>query len=203
GEPLNEFLDNIALVADVDSITVDSDVVTLLTLHSAKGLEYPVVFMTGLEEGLLPHMRSFEEPDGMEEERRLMYVGLTRAMQRVYLSYAFRRLIYGDSTPGMPSRFLADIPPHLTEGMSAKLLQQHDQKRFLAETTWDREEPASEQRVVRKQMTPYADTKKVETRFKAGQKVRHSKFGDGIVVMSKPSGGGDEEVTVSFSDTKI
>ncbi len=202
-KPLNDFLEDIALVADVDSITSDSNVVTLLTLHSAKGLEYPVVFLTGLEEGLLPHMRSFEEPDGMEEERRLMYVGLTRAMQRVYLSYAFRRLIYGDSTPGMPSRFLADIPPHLTEGMSAKLLQQHDQKRFLAETTWDREASAPEQRVVRKQITPYADTKKVETRFKAGQKVRHSKFGDGIVVMSKPSGGGDEEVTVSFSDKKV
>ncbi len=202
GQPLNEFLEDIALVADVDAIKEDSNVVTLLTLHSAKGLEYPVVFLTGLEEGLLPHMRSFEEPDGMAEERRLMYVGITRAMQRVYLSFAFRRLIYGDSTPGMPSRFLGDIPTRLMEGMSTRLLQQRDQQRLLEETTWDRESsrPAT---AARKQIAPYPAAKKPDLRFKAGQKVRHSKFGDGIVIMSQPSGGGDEEVTVSFKDTKV
>jgi ATP-dependent DNA helicase UvrD/PcrA len=200
-QPLNEFLEDIALVADVDAIKEGSNVVTLLTLHSAKGLEYPVVFLTGLEEGLLPHIRSRDEPDGEAEERRLMYVGLTRAMQRVYLSYAFRRLIYGDSTPGMPSRFLADIPPRLMEGMSAKLLQHHDQRRFLEETTWERDEPAVSNRV-RRQLAPPA-AKKPDLRFKAGQKVRHSKFGDGIVINSQPSGGGDEEVVVSFSDKKV
>jgi ATP-dependent DNA helicase UvrD/PcrA len=202
GQPLGEFLEEIALVADVDAITSDSNVVTLLTLHSAKGLEYPIVFLTGVEEGLMPHIRSLDEPEGVEEERRLMYVGLTRAMQRVYLSYAFRRLIYGDSTPGTASRFLADIPPHLTEGMSARLLQHRDQRHFLEETTWEREEPR-QTGLVRKQVTPYPGVNKADLRYKAGQKVRHSKFGDGIVVMSKPGGGGDEEVTVSFKDTKV
>ncbi|MCX7681513.1 MAG: UvrD-helicase domain-containing protein [Anaerolineae bacterium] len=112
---LTEFLADVALVSDVDGLIGEVNAVTLLTLHSAKGLEFPVVFITGLEEGLLPHSRSLESPEQMAEERRLMYVGLTRAKDRLFLTYTFRRSQYnGDLS--VPSRFLADIPGELVSG---------------------------------------------------------------------------------------
>ena len=198
-ETLNEFLEDIALVADIDTVKDDYNAITLLTLHSAKGLEYPVVFITGLEEGLLPHFRSLDEPDGMAEERRLLYVGLTRAMQRVFLSYAFRRLIYGESAPSIPSRFLADIPASLTDGMSARITQQSSYQQFLDETTWDRPEPISERaRDIRAKIAPPPGSGK-KLKYKSGQRVRHAKFGEGMVIESQAKSG-DEEVTVSFSN---
>ncbi|MGC9332700.1 MAG: 3'-5' exonuclease, partial [Anaerolineae bacterium] len=107
---LAEFLIDVALVSDVDNLSADVEAPTLLTLHSAKGLEFPVVFITGLEEGLLPHSRSLDEPEELAEERRLAYVGLTRARDRLFLTYAFRRSRYGSSEATVPSRFLDDIP---------------------------------------------------------------------------------------------
>ncbi len=203
GIPLSEFLEEIALVADVDSLAADMNAVTLLTLHAAKGLEYPYVFLTGLEEGILPHMRSFDEPDGMAEERRLFYVGITRAMQRVYLTYAFRRMTYGESSPGVPSRFLRDIPSALTEGMSARLMKDHDKRSYLEETTWDKpslssgNEAPKARSLLSPPPTPKAPPAKDKLKYRTGQNVRHAKFGEGIVIESKRSGG-DEEVTVSF-----
>jgi DNA helicase-2/ATP-dependent DNA helicase PcrA len=199
-------LEEIALVADVDTLADEMNAVTLLTLHSAKGLEYPYVFLTGLEEGILPHMRSFEEPDGMAEERRLFYVGITRAMQRVYLTYAFRRMTYGESSPGIPSRFLRDIPAELTEGMSARLMKDRDTRSYIEETTWDR--PSIPARLDTPQSrlspppTPKAPPPKENLKYRTGQNVHHAKFGDGVVIESKRSGG-DEEVTVSFRTVGI
>ena len=102
-----------SLVADVDSMEDRADAITLITLHQAKGLEFPVVFMVGMEEGLLPHSRSVDDPTQLEEERRLCYVGVTRAKERLYLLRAFRRGFRGGSEPGTPSRFLLDIPQEL------------------------------------------------------------------------------------------
>ncbi len=113
---LTNFLEGVALVSDVDNLEEETNVPVLLTLHMAKGLEFPVVFIVGLEEGILPHIRSYDDPEEMEEERRLCYVGITRAKERVYLVYAFRRTLFGDSEVREPSRFLEDIPPHLIEG---------------------------------------------------------------------------------------
>jgi len=110
------FLEGVALVSDVDGLDATVDAVTLITLHQAKGLEFPVVFIVGMEEGILPHRRSFDDPEQMEEERRLCYVGVTRAKQRVYLVRAFRRSLMGSSTVNSPSRFLSDIPSHLVVG---------------------------------------------------------------------------------------
>ncbi|HET7375451.1 MAG TPA: 3'-5' exonuclease, partial [Anaerolineae bacterium] len=112
-DPLAEFLEDVSLVADVDALKDQTDAPTLMTLHSAKGLEFPVVFITGLEEGLLPHARSLEDPDQLEEERRLCYVGITRAKEQVLLSYAFRRTMWGSDDVSTPSRFLNDIPKKL------------------------------------------------------------------------------------------
>jgi len=114
-ESLETFLENVALVSDVDNYDQKFEAVTLMTLHNAKGLEFPVVFMVGLEEGLFPHARSMMEPMEMEEERRLCYVGMTRAQKRLYLSYAQTRMIYGGLQSNQPSRFLSDIPEELTE----------------------------------------------------------------------------------------
>ena len=110
---LQEYLEQVALVTDLDSYDSSFDRVTLMTLHAAKGLEFPVVFMTGMEEGLFPHSRVGEHKDDLEEERRLCYVGMTRAMHKLYLSHARRRRIYGDFQYNPPSRFLAEIPAHL------------------------------------------------------------------------------------------
>ena len=114
---LNAFLESVSLVSDVDSMEEAPDALTLITLHQAKGLEYPVVFMVGMEDGLLPHARSMEEEAGIEEERRLCYVGMTRAKERLYLTRAFRRGFRGGTGPNLPSRFLLDIPRELVTGM--------------------------------------------------------------------------------------
>jgi DNA helicase-2/ATP-dependent DNA helicase PcrA len=108
---LDGFLEEVALVSDLDSADMSSDAVILMTLHSAKGLEFPVVFITGLEESILPHSRALYEPAEMEEERRLMYVGMTRARQELYLTYATERNLYGGRQHNPPSRFISDIGP--------------------------------------------------------------------------------------------
>ena len=112
-EGLSAFLESVSLVSDVDSMEEKPDLLTLITLHQAKGLEYPIVFMVGMEDGLLPHSRSMDEPASLEEERRLCYVGMTRAKDRLYLSRAFRRGFRGGTGPNSPSRFLLDIPRDL------------------------------------------------------------------------------------------
>lgn len=113
-ESVDEFLEQVSLVADVDSLDPDdTSSVVLMTLHSAKGLEFPVVFMVGLEEGVFPHQRAFDAPDELEEERRLAYVGLTRARQRLHLSHAMARTLYGGTQYNPPSRFLDEIPEEL------------------------------------------------------------------------------------------
>jgi DNA helicase-2/ATP-dependent DNA helicase PcrA len=183
---LAEFLIDVALVSDVDNLDADVDAPTLLTLHSAKGLEFPVVFITGLEDGLLPHSRSFDEPEEMAEERRLAYVGLTRAKDRLFLTYAFRRSRYGSSEATVPSRFLDDIPDELTSG-SWRAMRRSTRRR---ETTWER--PVSAQVVA-------AAAASSEPRFRAGQRVLHEAFGEGMVLESR-SRGDDQIVTVNFED---
>ena len=116
GEALTSFLEDVALVSDLDELNWQTDAVTLLTLHAAKGLEFETVFIVGMEEGICPHSRSMGDPEQMEEERRLCYVGVTRAKRNLYLLRTFRRTLYGVSDAREPSRFLADIPSRLVEG---------------------------------------------------------------------------------------
>ncbi|HYM49190.1 MAG TPA: UvrD-helicase domain-containing protein [Candidatus Limnocylindrales bacterium] len=115
GEGLQAFLEEVALMSDVDSLEDRPQGLTLITLHMVKGLEFPVVFMLGMEEGLFPHSRSLDSPTGLEEERRLAYVGMTRAKDRLYLFHAFRRHLWGNAQLNLPSRFLADLPPQLVD----------------------------------------------------------------------------------------
>ncbi len=113
---LELFLDQVALVSDLDGYEDDGDRVSLMTVHSAKGLEFPVVFLGGLEEGVFPHQASSRDPDGVEEERRLCYVGMTRAMEKLTISFAKERRRFGSTNFSVPSRFLREIPPHVLEG---------------------------------------------------------------------------------------
>src|SRR5206468_2486636 len=115
-DALDGLLEETALVADQDTYEGDADAATLITLHAAKGLEFPVVFIAGLEEGVFPHSRALDDEKELEEERRLAYVGMTRAMRRLYLSHAWRRATWGMGQASLPSRFLLEIPPDLMIG---------------------------------------------------------------------------------------
>ncbi len=136
---LSDFLEQVALVSETDNLEETPNSTTLLTLHAAKGLEYPVVFITGLEEGMLPHSRSLEDAEELAEERRLFYVGITRAQDRLYLSHAFRRTFYGMTEATTPSRFLMDIPEELTIGSKPKGRRQESKARA---SSWDQSTPS-------------------------------------------------------------
>ena len=214
-QPLHEFLAEQSLVADVDSLKDDADAVTLLTLHSAKGLEFPVVFITGLETGVLPHFRSYEEVDGVEEERRLFYVGVTRAKQKVYLSYAFRRALYngGGGTTNSPSEFLADLPVHLLDGSPTTLASLRRAQSYEVQTRWDRVStpPSRLERDLRSKSVSPSSSKirsKIipfpggaapanDSGFKVGARVSHPEFGAGKII-GVESGG--VIVSVLFDD---
>ena len=193
-EALAAFLEGVALVSDVDGYDATLDRVTLITLHQAKGLEFPVVFIVGVEEKLLPHIRSLDDPEQLEEERRLAYVGITRAKQRLYLLHAFRRTFMGQSTVNPPSRFLEDIPKHLiaTPGWSPRAETNVADAVF----SWNRvrvdDTEGEKEKTLR---LPSID-------LKAGDRVRHSIFGDGVVVSNKKVKS-DNEVTVAFSGQGI
>jgi DNA helicase-2/ATP-dependent DNA helicase PcrA len=214
GVTLSEFLADQMLVADVDTLAEDMNAVTLLTLHAAKGLEYPVVFITGLEEGLMPHSRSLDDPEGMAEERRLLYVGITRAENRVYLTHAFRRTMWGSSSANSPSRFLADLPENLLDGMSPTTRAYADQRRFREQTRWsstafgstsgDEVDVSELRNGVRGKIVPFPGMKPKDaspTQFKTNDVVTHRVFGEGRVIESKIRDS-QEEVTVAFANRK-
>ena len=182
-EGLASLLERLSLVADGDQYQEPEDSMTLITLHQAKGLEFPVVFIVGLEEGMLPHSRSMENEEQLEEERRLCYVGITRAEQRLYLLRAFRRGFRGGN-PTVASRFLREIPSHLLT--SARMTQGGGPKGH----PWGLWQPAA---VAQPAITPANLTLQV------GDLVRHSSFGDGVVMGYEPSDD-DHEVTVQFGD---
>jgi hypothetical protein len=115
---IEAFLERAALMSEGDKLGDQEERLTLMTLHGAKGLEFPVVFMAGMEENLFPHSRSKDDPEGLEEERRLCYVGMTRAMERLYLSHADRRRVFGSDQHNLPSRYLSDIPEGLTKNLN-------------------------------------------------------------------------------------
>jgi len=183
---LPTFLEEAALMTDTDDYDEKVDAVTLITLHAAKGLEFPVVFIVGLEEGLLPHIRSFDEPAQMEEERRLAYVGITRAKERLYLVRAFRRHHMGMATHNPSSRFLKDIPQELVaapESTGRPAAGSRAHLRGFHRATSPDSEP----------LPPMPS----EPAFAPGDHVRHARFGEGIVV-SCDIEGSDQKVTVAF-----
>ncbi|MBI2843544.1 MAG: ATP-binding domain-containing protein [Armatimonadetes bacterium] len=170
---LRTFLEQVALMSDLDTYEESGNAVTLMTLHSAKGLEFPIVFMVSLEEGMFPHSRSLDDYEELEEERRLCYVGMTRAKEELHLSHAHLRTLFGSTRRQQRSRFLDEVPDHLLTRQCAT-----NREQLLRPAVATKRNPAS-------------------STFRPGQKVIHGEFGRGIVLSS--TGLGDEEqVTIAF-----
>ena len=166
---LGAFLQQIALIADADTRADDDGLVTLMTLHNAKGLEYPIVFMIGCEEGVFPHSRAIDE-GGLEEERRLCYVGITRAERDLYLTFARTRTVFGQRSYGIASRFISEIPAGLTDRDEQPQAYRGIRPRA---TTWNQSE---------------AQTAAPQVAFRIGDDVTHPKFGEGVVTGVEPGG---------------
>jgi DNA helicase-2/ATP-dependent DNA helicase PcrA len=219
------FLEAVSLVADTDQLDPDESEVTLMTLHSAKGLEYPIVFLVGLEDGIFPHLRTLTEPDQLEEERRLAYVGITRAMRRLHLTHAWSRTLFGGTQYNPPSRFLDEIPPALVDEIGGRQRASRGGRSYSGGGTeragrraggWtepegrtfgrgDREErmDAGRDRIVENALaardTPVPSSGAESLGLKVGDDVHHATFGDGVIIDIE--GAGDRaEATIRFVD---
>ena len=187
---VHQFLENVALVSDVDSLDESRPGVTLITLHQVKGLEFPVVFLAGMEEGLLPHVRAIEEGDeGIEEERRLAYVGVTRAQRRLYLLHAFRRHLFGTAQLAQASRFLGDIPPEILEVA----------RRPGGPPVTAPRAPGATRQAIHAHAVRENPVEVAPQRFAAGMRVAHPRYGAGTILASTMTRSG-EEVVIRFDE---
>lgn len=175
---LASFLEQVALVSDLDEHDLGQNAVTLMTLHSSKGLEFDVVFLVGMEQGLFPHIRSLENERDLEEERRLCYVGVTRARQELILTHAYRRTLFGLTSNNPPSRFIEEMG----------LLSARPKPPQNPQTRWTASSPVK---------TPTVHAPQTNAHFREGDRVSHDSFGTGVVVSIKPSGD-DYEIAVAF-----
>lgn len=203
---LENFLGHVALVSDIDDAELGEEAITLMTLHSSKGLEFPVVFLAGMEEGIFPHARTLMDEEEVEEERRLCYVGITRAEKQLFLSNAKMRTIYGHTVSYPPSRFLQEVPRNLVtvfkrpalERRTIDLVEAKPQKRNR-DTNWFL---GGQESFIPKQNVVDATGGSTGGNFRAGDKVGHAKWGVGTVVSvaSSPDG---QEVKVAFEGAGI
>ena len=213
-EQLPTFLEEIALVSDVDEYQDAKPAATLITMHAVKGLEFPIVFLTGMEEGVFPHMRAIDSGSEaeLEEERRLCYVGITRAKDRCYLTYARRRTLFGRTNMNPPSRFLMELP---SEGVELRGNVETEERDSWAELDWERDRVRYEERKQARRDAMLAGLPAAwsgraaklrvvagDTSFRAGDRVRHPSLGEGMVV-SSVARDDDEEVTVAFPDKGV
>jgi DNA helicase-2/ATP-dependent DNA helicase PcrA len=190
-EGIDAFLENIALVSDQDTLDVSTNVPTLMTLHAAKGLEFPVVFIVGLNDGTLPHIRSFDDPEEMQEERRLFYVGITRAENQLFLLHSLNRYTYGYAEAADPSRFLADIPYDFLDDGRRTRLSRIKKRETAGYEEWTQ--------TTQNESPPSAKAKKA---YDPGMKVEHGVWGDGLVLNSRLDDG-DEVVDIFFDSVGL
>jgi DNA helicase-2/ATP-dependent DNA helicase PcrA len=198
-ERLASFLEQTSLSSDLDKYAEDSDRVTMMTLHSAKGLEFGVVFLVGMEQGLLPHARAVfndnADPRELEEERRLCYVGITRAQEQVFLTYAHRRTLHGRNEPTMPSQFLNEIPSNLTAKRDRAARREPSPPSSPA--------PSLDLTKILSKPRQPAVTQTISLRYKIGDKVRHGVWGEGIVVKVAPDGAEPFWIEVAFPRSDV
>jgi DNA helicase-2/ATP-dependent DNA helicase PcrA len=174
---LQAFLQSAALSSDLDSLSESRDAVSLMTLHASKGLEFPIVFLVGLEQGLFPGYRSLQDPKALEEERRLCYVGITRTQERLYLSHARERRLYGSREPALPSQFLGELPQHLLTTKS---------KIRAARST--------------KSTTIMPETSGETNNWRVGEQVLHKAFGKGVITHVFDS---DHKISLAIKFTSL
>jgi len=184
-DPLTAFLAHAALEAGEMQAAEGRSALQLMTVHSAKGLEFHTVFVTGLEEGLFPHENSLSEADGLEEERRLMYVAITRARRRLYVTHAQTRMLHGQTRYGIPSRFVNELPADLVQWLSPFRRRAVD----VDDAEWNRVTSSP-------QATPPAPA------WRIGQSVKHAKFGLGVIIDAEGRGN-DARVQVNFRDAGV
>ncbi len=208
---LSEFMERIALLADVDNHDAQENAVVLMTLHSAKGLEFPFVFMPGMEDGLFPGWRAFDRPDGLEEERRLCYVGITRAKERLWMTGAEMRTLYGKTDYTRESQFMREIDPKLLEGDG---VYQNKKKQDAPFRSGVRESspirPFDQLKYARQKTKANAEAMRQsgQTSFAAGDRVSHPKFGEGKVLSSDGKivrvrfADGEKKLAVGFAPLK-
>jgi DNA helicase-2/ATP-dependent DNA helicase PcrA len=193
GAGLQAFLEKTALLSDQDDLSSDSGAIVLMTLHASKGLEFPVVFIAGMENGLFPHSRSFDDPPQMEEERRLCYVGVTRAQTRLFLTSAARRRVYGIEQTHVPSLFLADIPAACVHDYSAQPILEATRQPWSATAHFPSPPSPSEP------TPPPLPSPVAREPYAVGSQVVHQHFGRGVV--QKREGEGERlKLTVIFRD---
>jgi len=187
-----EFMEQVALVADSDEVDGDESRIILMTLHTAKGLEYPVVFLIGAEEGVFPHIRALTEPDELEEERRLAYVGITRARERLYISHAWSRTLFGSTQYNPPSRFVDEIPAELVEAIGERVARGGGRASYRERERWRRRDDDEawadhRERVVEAALRAGQGPDPQPTGAEAlslrlGDDVRHATYGEGVIV---------------------
>lgn len=194
-------MEEVALVSDIDSYDENADAVVMMTIHSAKGLEFPYVFLPGMEEGIFPGMQAAADPADMEEERRLAYVAITRARERLYISYARERMLYGRTQYNRPSRFIEEIPESVSD-IEQQRKQQAEAKAASESGTRSRKQP-----VISKEFFKQADSAASINRTKsgglsalnAGDRVQHRSFGEGVI-LSATVVGADVLYEIAFDD---
>ena len=183
---LSAFLENVALFSATDAVDEENGRVSMMTLHSAKGLEFPVVFLCGLEDGLFPSMQSIYEPEKLEEERRLCYVGITRARQKLYLSSAKQRMLYGKITPALPSRFLTELeaalPAEAKPAPKPTQLKSAPPQQAFGISVHSLKSSGAQGAIQREQSKVETKLPEHDAVYTPGQRVRHKAFGDGTVL---------------------
>lgn len=196
------FLEEVALVADIDTLDEESDYVVLMTLHSAKGLEFPYVFLAGMEDGLFPSYMTItaDDPMELEEERRLCYVGITRAMKELTLTCARRRMVHGETQYNKTSRFLKEIPKELLRGNMEKA-KERPEIEIAKNQAYARAKAAFHSQAfgIKKPVQQFKVASGQGPGYDVGDRVRHMKFGEGLVT-AITEGGRDYEVTVEFDN---
>ena len=196
---LNDFLQTLSLSSDVDKLDDNEDKVTLMTLHSAKGLEYPVVFLVGVEDGIFPGEQSATTIEGLEEERRLFYVGITRAKKILFITLANKRTLFGYTSYNKPSRFLKEIPKELTMRNVEKVEDSH----VISKSNFDSRKSGFNFK------TPEAFLNNIQSKrnsnidvnkYKVGQIIFHKKFGEGVIVALEPE---NDDIKVDIDFNKV
>jgi ATP-dependent DNA helicase UvrD/PcrA len=201
-----EFLEAASLITDADQLDSDGTTVSLMTMHIAKGLEFPAVFLVGMEDGIFPHLRSLGDPVELEEERRLCYVGITRAERRLYLSHAWSRLIFGSTSSNIPSRFLNEIPDSLVRDVGGAYLPRRGPGREQApddggtpgRTVFGRGDPSPNEALPHRANRPVPSTGAQLLGLAAGDRVVHRTWGEGTVTETAAEGD-DAEAVVEFA----
>ncbi|MCM1522896.1 MAG: UvrD-helicase domain-containing protein [Ruminococcus sp.] len=190
---LSGFLEEISLYTDTDKLTADADAVCMMTMHSAKGLEFPTVFIVGMEDGIFPSLRSAGDPDDLEEERRLAYVGITRAREKLYITYAKQRMLFGTTQRNIQSRFIKEIDKECIDkidGTAEAVTMQTDDGIILPVHNYN-----LQSHLASKKMETFKKSQSMD--FKVGDRVKHNKFGEGTVTMTKEMGN-DHLLEISF-----